>query len=324
MIVLDLEWNRGYDNRPLNEILQIGAVRVDRLGGPIVDTFNACIKPTVHKKFDLGAKKLPEKKAFRASHIRFPKAAEAFRAWCAGESEFAGWGTGDVEALNENCKYWGIAPFEAPVFHDFQRAFSYAAGSGQQIALWRAAEYCRIPDIFDYHSAVNDAMYTALLSAWITPEALAYRPEPPLPRRVRAALKLSPLPFPGQPPQAAGPCPTAEDVLNARGSRNPPCPLCGKKYGVSRWSFVPPEEGSVPRRYYAAFTCPEHGRFLCCLDLAQGEDGQWQGTRSVPPVTPELKREYAAALEGAVHLCRRKAKRRRRKLRPGRENPGEG
>lgn len=44
MIILDLEWNRGYDNRPLNEILQIGAVRIERLGGPIVGTFKSLFK----------------------------------------------------------------------------------------------------------------------------------------------------------------------------------------------------------------------------------------------------------------------------------------
>ena len=111
MIVLDLEWNRGYDIRPLNEILQIGAVRVGRLGGPVLDSFNAVIRPTVHKKFDLGAKKLPELEASKRSRVRFPAAAEAFRAWCGEDRVFAGWGGGDVEELNENCKYWGLAPF---------------------------------------------------------------------------------------------------------------------------------------------------------------------------------------------------------------------
>ena len=32
MIVLDLEWNRGYDKKPLDEVLQIGAVRMDWAG----------------------------------------------------------------------------------------------------------------------------------------------------------------------------------------------------------------------------------------------------------------------------------------------------
>lgn len=60
MVILDLEWNRGYDNTPLDEILQIGAVRVEYLGGPVTDMFNAYIRSTVHKKFDLGAKQLPD------------------------------------------------------------------------------------------------------------------------------------------------------------------------------------------------------------------------------------------------------------------------
>lgn len=316
MIVLDLEWNRGYDKKPLNEILQIGAVRIERLGGPVVDVFNACIRPTVHKKFDLGAKKLPEGKEFRSSHVRFPGAAEAFRTWCAGETAFAGWGVGDVEVLNENCKYWGLAPFPAETVYDFQRAFGHAAGADQQIALWRAAEYCGIPDVFDYHSAVNDAMYTALLSAWITPEDLAYRPEPAPPRRRRLALRMSKLAFPKQPRQKVGPLPAPEDVLNAKGGRNPACPLCGQRYGVARWFTPAPEEGAAGQ-YYSVFTCPEHGRFLCRMALSQGEDGQWSGRWSVPAITPELKLEYAAALEGSVHICRGPG-RRRKKSKTGR------
>lgn len=328
MIILDLEWNRGYDNKPLNEILQIGAVRIDRLGGPIVDTFSACIRPTVHKKFDQGARKLPEGKAFKASHTRFPGAAEAFRTWCGEERTFAGWGVGDLEELNANCSYWGLEPFPADTVYDFQRAFGHVLGADRQIALWRAAEYCGIPDVFDYHNAVNDAMYTALLSAWLTPEALAYRPAPPVPRRRRLALRLSPLPFPRQPRQKVGPLPTAEEVLNARSSRNPPCPLCGQRYGVARWFYPEPRAGRAAALYYSAFTCPEHGRFLCRLALTQGEDGLWRGRRSVPDITPELKREYAAALDGGVHVCQGKGRRRRKRAkaasggcRGGREAP---
>lgn len=50
MIIFDLEWNHGYKPRLPDEILQIGAVKVDRLGGRIIDTFNAYIHPVVYKK----------------------------------------------------------------------------------------------------------------------------------------------------------------------------------------------------------------------------------------------------------------------------------
>lgn len=312
MIVLDLEWNRGYDKKPLNEILQIGAVRIERLGGPIVGVFNACIRPTVHKKFDLGAKKLPDLGLFKKSHIRFPAAAAAFRSWCGEDRAFAGWGTGDVEALNENCRYWGLPSFEAEEFFDFQRAFAHAVGAEQQIALWRAAEYCGVPDVFDYHSAVNDAMYTAVLGRWLTGEDLAWRPEPAPPKRHKMALRLSRLPFPRQERKKAGPAPTPEEVLDARGSRTLACPLCGTGLGVARWHFTVPKAG-VPQQFYGAFTCPEHGKFLCRMTLIRREDGQWQGRRSIPPITPELTQEYAAALDGGVHICRGKGRKRRRK-----------
>jgi len=97
------------------------------------------------------------------------EAAEAFRAWCAGETAFAGWGTGDVETLNENCKYWGLAPFQAETVYDFQRAFSHAVGADRQIALWRAVEQCQIPDLFPFHDALYDSLYTSVIGCWLTP-----------------------------------------------------------------------------------------------------------------------------------------------------------
>ncbi len=311
MIIMDLEWNRGYDPEPLNEILQIGAVRVERLGGPIIDVFNAWIRPTVHKKFDLGAKKLPELQAFKSSRTRFPAAAEAFRVWCGGDRAFAGWGAGDVEVLNENCRYWNLPLFEAEEFSDFQRAFSHAVGTEQQIALRRAAEYCGVPDVFDYHSAVNDAMYTAILGAWLTPEDLAWRPQPAPSKRRRTALRLSKFSFPRQPRWKVGPARTPMEALDARASRTPACPLCSQRLGIARWHFTVPKMG-MPQQFYGVFTCPEHGRFLCRMTLTRRGDGQWLGRGVVPPITPELVREYAAALDGGVHVCRRSGRRRRR------------
>lgn len=310
MIVLDLEWNRGYDKKPLNEILQIGAVRIERLGGPVLDTFNAYIKPAVHKKFDLGAKVLPELQASLSSNLSFAAAMEQLRAWCGGETIFACWGWGDLDILAENCKYWGLSPLEAEKTYDFQRAFSDRLQTSQQLSLWRAVEYCRIPDVFTFHNALNDALYTSILGQWLTLEAL----ENESARRGgrRAILRLSKLPFSPQPRQKIGPFPTPGEVLNAKLSRKPPCPLCGQKGCVIRWHFARPRNGELPRQYYAVFSCPEHGRFLCRLTLANLEDGQWRGRRCVPVLTPEVMRDYAAALEEGVYLCKGAGKRHRR------------
>lgn len=311
MIVLDLEWNRGYDRKPLNEILQIGAVRVEHPGGPVLDAFNAYIKPVVHKKFDRGASKLPELRASKESPLDFASAMEAFRAWCGGETAFASWGGGDLETLAESCKYWGLESLTSETFYDFQRAFSHRLGTDQQVALWRAVCYCGIPDVFSFHNALYDALYTAILGGWLGADDLEWGSRPPRSRR-ETSLQLSSLPFPPQPRQRVGPFPTPQQVLDAKNSRKPACPLCGRTACVTRWHAAPLRRGAAPRQYFSAFSCPEHGQFLCRLTLSQRPDGLWLGRRGIPAITPELTREYAGALAGEVHTCRGKRKKRRR------------
>lgn len=303
MIVLDLEWNRGYDRNPLNEILQIGAVRVERPGGVVLSAFNAYIKPSVHKKFDRGAAALPELRACRESALDFPAAMEAFRAWCGGELEFASWGGGDLDILAESCKYWGARPLAAQTFYDFQRAFSHRLGAGQQLALWWAAQYCGVPDVFTFHNALHDALYTAIVGGWLTQGDLALAAQPPCSAQEEPPA-FSRLPFPPQPRRRVGPFPTPRQVLDARPSTRPPCPLCGRPGRVKRWHFSRPRHGGTPTQYFSAFSCPEHGWFPCRLTLAQGEDGLWRGRRGVPAPTPEVERQYAAALAGGAHTCR--------------------
>ena len=71
---------------------------------------------------------------------------------------------------------------------------------------------------------------------------------------------------------------------------------------MNRWSTPGKKLGEG--QYFGVFTCPVHGRFLCRLTLARQEDGAWSGRRTVPELTPELMREYAASLRGQTHQCR--------------------
>ena len=45
MIVFDLEWTQPFGQDSMEEIIQIGAVRIGELGGPIMDCFTGYIKP---------------------------------------------------------------------------------------------------------------------------------------------------------------------------------------------------------------------------------------------------------------------------------------
>ena len=190
MIVMDLEWNRSYDKKPVDEILQIGAVRTDGLTGKITGSFNEYIKPVIHRKFDMGAKKLPDLDLVRASKTSFRTAWEDFLRWCGEETEFAFWGPDDELVIKRNCDYYGIEYKPFPKVWNFQRAFSHAYdGTGKnEMALYRVVTFLGIPDVFDYHNALNDAMYTALVGRWLRQEDLEFVP-PPKPKRPRRHRK---------------------------------------------------------------------------------------------------------------------------------------
>ena len=183
---MDLEWNRSYDKKKLDEILQIGAVRTAHTGGPIRSTFNAFIKPRVHRRFDPGAKKLPDLQSAIDSETTFAEAWAAFTDWFGDDRVFAFWGPDDFGVIRQSCAYWGVEGFEPEKVYNYQRAFAHAYGEPtNMMALWRVVDYLGIPDIFDYHNALNDAMYTALVGAWLKPEDLDFAPPKRVKRRRR-------------------------------------------------------------------------------------------------------------------------------------------
>ena len=318
MLIIDLEWNRGYDHEPLDEILQIGAVKVDRLGGPIRDTFDIYIRPRVHKSFGPGAKELPDLRRSLESQVDFPAALDAFLAWCGEETEAASWGGDDLRTLSKSCAYWGLPIPMLRQSYDLQCAFGHLVGAqGQQVALWRAVAYCRIPEPFSFHNALNDAVYTAAVAEWLREEDLAYRPEPKPARGKQGKLpRFAQEPFPPQPRRRLGPFPTRESALDAKTARRNACPFCGAKSWVHQWWKDHGEQ------YYASFSCREHGRFLCRLTLQPMEDGTWRGRSAVPAVTPELLAAYRRARSGSLYACRSVAPKRKRRRRGERHSAG--
>jgi len=313
MIIIDLEWNRSYDKIPLEEILQIGAVRLEKLGGPIVDTFSIFIRPRVHKKLNRTAKTLPELEQSLRSTVDFPQALARFVAWCGDDRVFADWGGDDFQVLRQNCAHWHLSAPKPAQLVDLQAAFSLRLGIKQGMALHRAAEYCGIPDTFTFHNALNDAMYTALVTAWIDPASLDLLVYP---KEVRRLLD-TPV-FPDQASRRVGPCPTALELLNSRSARRQTCPLCGEVIWVRRWYY------KDPSRCYADFRCPGHGIFLARLTLSPTAEDQQQGRLAVPPITQPLLEEFHAALHGRSVDCKGGSKRRKRHRRRPARRRSEG
>ena len=301
MIVFDIEWNHGRDEIRLDEILQIGAVRLDRLGGKIIDTFRVNIRPSVHEELGVAAREVLDLPTFLQAERDFPQAMAEFFRWCGNESLFAAWGNSDVEVLRRNCAYWNVPQPKMEKVFDIQASFSERLGSRLRIALYRAVDYCGIPDCFDCHDALYDAVYTALIGEWIPEDGLLLCA---LPRRLQ---RLSGEKFPRQPRRRVGPFPTREAALEARESRRVICPHCGRKMWIQAWAFTEPE------KHYADFFCPVHGWYLCRLTLEVAQDGTWRGRVAVPAITQSNMQEFYLATKAECYHCQPIGKKRKRR-----------
>ena len=113
MIVLDLEWNQPFGGRRMEEIIQIGAVRLAEPGGAVQDWFNMHIRPSIYPKLSPVARKLPESAQALTAELDFPAAYQAFLDWCGDDSLWAEWGAQDHGVLAANAAYWRMP--EPPV-----------------------------------------------------------------------------------------------------------------------------------------------------------------------------------------------------------------
>ena len=294
MIILDLEWNRGYDKEALDEILQIGAVRVERLGEPVVSTFSVFIRPRVHKKFTPVAKQLPELQQSIDSELDFPTAYGAFQEWCGEDRVFIEWGSGDLKVLRQNCEHWELPFIELEAVYDFQWAFSNAMMQERQFRLCDAIDYLGIASPFCFHNAMNDAFYTALVGEWLGEKrAFAQRPEPENKAHRRKQWRFAQSPFLEQKPRKVGPFQSRKVAWNARAIRRTACPVCGAKSYVHVWYS---KKETV---FYGPFQCKEHGHFLVCLTLNRIRNGMWSGHLRIPELTPEVLAQFESATTGA-------------------------
>lgn len=321
MIIFDMEWNSGrYERVVLNEILQIGAVRLERLGGPAVDTFNIYIRPQVHKRWSPPAEELLALDECRNSPWDFPAAAQIFFRWCGEGARFAAWGTADFAVLLENLRYWHIDPPPLAPYYDLQEAFALTAGAKRQPALHHAVEYCRLPETLDYHNAQNDAFYTALVSGFVDETVLPEVLRDPYQASKRRKKKTARLPdlkdkSLGQPRWQGlrqGPFTERDRLLNNRGCRLAVCPVCGQKTRVGSW--LPGEGGD----YFAKFSCPGHGTYIARLVSAEDRDGRVWAAAQVLDLADKARAAYDKARKRPAFSCasggapRKKGKRCRR------------
>lgn len=184
-VILDLEWNAAYSRRSkgyINEIIEFGAVKC----GPGLreeSSFSCFVKPQVGKHVSALVSDLTSiTDENLTGGLSFMQAVSRFRKW-AGDCAILTWGTSDILALIENCRYFsgsGEVPFLRR-YCDAQRYVQERLGldGGEQLGLEKAAELVGL-DLSgrELHRAKDDSRVTLeiLRKLW-TPEDPP-RPEP--------------------------------------------------------------------------------------------------------------------------------------------------
>lgn len=169
-VVLDLEWNGAYSRRLhgyINEIIEFGAVKLDKKMN-ITDRFSCFVKPQVGKKISAIISDLTNITDDNLSDaMPFMQVMSRFKKW-AGDCVISTWGTSDILALIENCRYFGgmdEVPF-LQKYVDMQVYVEQMLGldGKEQLGLSKAAEMLGIDDgALDHHRALDDSVLTAMV-----------------------------------------------------------------------------------------------------------------------------------------------------------------
>ena len=172
-IVVDFEWNqspygKGTGNKRLPfEIIEIGAVKLDE-DRQFVESFSAVIRPKVYKKLHHMTHELTGITQDEIDHGElFTHTIVDFMLWCGEDFRFCTWGNTDLIELQRNMKYYHLddllpGPLE---YYNVQKLFRilHDPQHRQSCALETAVDFFGLPKETDFHRAVNDAEYTAMV-----------------------------------------------------------------------------------------------------------------------------------------------------------------
>lgn len=165
LVILDLEWNGSYSRRKkkyINEIIEFGAIKCDEQLNRL-DDFSLFVKPQISKKISSVIRDLTTITDDNLTHgVTFMRAVSQFRKW-AGDSVILTWGTSDILALIENCRYFNGAPDISflDYYCDLQAYAEYMLGheGSEQLGLIKAAEMLEITmDSEVRHRATDDSI----------------------------------------------------------------------------------------------------------------------------------------------------------------------
>jgi len=168
-IVLDLEWNqKKYKTavRSIGEIIEIGAVR---LNDDLEETgmFSMIVKPSIYPALHPYVREMVHISDEELdAGTRFEDVYRAFCEFCTEDCVLYTWGLEDIEILMQNLAYYGLPLNDFTRCYNLQKAFAaqMETEAQQQRSLAWCVEQLGIEELEgEYHRALTDARYTALI-----------------------------------------------------------------------------------------------------------------------------------------------------------------
>lgn len=172
-IVVDFEWNqspygKGTGKKKLPfEIIEIGAIKLDE-NREIIDTFDAVIQPKVYRKLHHMTQELTGITQEEADHgALFTHTIVDFMLWCGDEFMFCTWGNTDLIELQRNMKFYRLDDLlPGPLrYYNVQKLFRilHDPMDRPSCSLETAVEFFGFQKQSQFHRAINDARYTAMI-----------------------------------------------------------------------------------------------------------------------------------------------------------------
>lgn len=316
-IVFDLEWNQCPSGKEDEvealpfEIFEIGAVKLDENMGRM-GSFSRYIKPQVYKELHYIAKGLTHVTQEELdAGISFGDAVRDFFDWCGLEGEYrlCTWGTSDLVELQRNMKYYGLeSRLGFPLFYyDVQKLFSIDRDDGKsRRALETAVDMLEIEKNIDFHSAVNDAEYTAKVLAKLDFDKVGayfsidtYK----IPESVSDEITVN---YGSYEKYITRGFDTKEELVNDAKLLSTRCYLCGRTARKKiRWFTM------NSKMHYCLAECREHGYIKGRFKIRENDNGKFYASR-VLKLTDESGAEEIRQRQLEVRK-RRREKRQKKK-----------
>lgn len=179
-IVFDIECNMFFpfgepSPKPrglINEIIQIGAVQYDSNLNE-VSRFSTFIKPKIHLVLHPYVKKMTKINPQQLKKgITFSQAMDRFSRWIGQDYILCSWGIDDLLILQENVTFFHHSGIRLDRALNIQAVFQEVHKLKNAPALNQVIESLCLEQNKEFHDALNDAVYTAMVLRTLPPEQL--------------------------------------------------------------------------------------------------------------------------------------------------------